>query len=322
MIYLFAALLMGAVWLQISRAKAENDGKWARRLPLPDRADITRRNAQATEIGPYMTGYMDTESVGGFTEYAADMKADFQPTDTYCCIGCFSLDYSVLKKRYKKIWTDYNPNVYGYAGFQRCNYGMRFNTILSLWNVYCEDARGNRTVVRPQVVYPSGKGRPFSGEGTGTQCLIDYPWVQGHWYRMLLQCTISKTTGNTEMQQWVCNLDTGKWFGLCKYDLGVPDVCFSGCVTAFLENFIPATAGEVRTMEMRNVRVRKKNGQWVPIRKGTFCMGIPHPGSYQYGTEGDTFWIISSGVPGLKGGYPVVKTLTVKGGESGAPYGT
>ena len=119
---------------------------------------------------------------------------------------------------------------------------------------------------------------------------------------MLLQCGKSPETGNTTVEQWVCDLTSGRWTKLCVYDLGFAGSCFKGDVAFFLENYISSLAGEVRSMEIRNPRIcLASNGQWVNISSAHMSSqgGKPkYEGSYAFGAEGDRFWMITSGVGG------------------------
>ena len=291
---------------------------WQSLMAFPSASEISDHNATSSDIAPYIDGWMATGSLGRFTEYAIDFKADYVPDYTYCCLGNFYLDYSSLYSQYTQVQVD----VSGYAGFQQTSPGKMPNSIMAFWEVYCWDAAGQMTTIRAKRVYPAEDGdTTFTGEGDGVHCLVDYNWRPGQWYRMLLQCRTSESTGNTCISQWVQDLSNGAWTYLCEYDLGVPNVAFTGDIAVFLENYIPVTSGNVRTMEVRNVRALKEgSNEWTSIRSGWFEMGYVHTGSYRYGVNGDTFWIITTGIPGKAGTPQSSETLTVSGGSSAWPY--
>ena len=119
---------------------------------------------------------------------------------------------------------------------------------------------------------------------------------------MLLQCGRSKETGNTTVEQWVCDLESGSWTKLCIYDLGFAGSCFKGDVAFFLENYISSLAGEIRSMEIKNPRIcLKSTGEWVNIDSAHMSSqgGKPkYEGSYAFGAEDECFWMITSGVGG------------------------
>ena len=78
----------------------------------------------------------------------------------------------------------------------------------------------------------------FGGEGTGARALVDYEWESDHWYTMHIRCMTSETTGNTVVEQWVCDLETGEWTLLTAYDIGFKNSSFKGSIAIFLENYL------------------------------------------------------------------------------------
>ena len=80
-------------------------------------------------------------------------------------------------------------------------------------------------------------------------------------------------------------------------------------------------SGDVRTMEVKNVRILPEGSQqWISVRSGYFTQNYNYPGSYRYGTNKDVFWIITTGVSNKAGKPDAGSTLTVSGGEDGFPY--
>lgn len=292
---------------------------WQSLMAFPSSDEISDHNASNSDLAPYIAGWLSTDSLGRFVEYAIDFKADYVPDYTYCSLANFYLDYSALNDQYVKVEQD---SIGGYAGFQHGISGKSPNSILSFWDVYCWDAAGKKTTIRAKRLYPEGdEDSSFTGEGEGAHTLVDYNWRPGQWYRMLLQCHTSETTGNTCISQWAQDLSNGVWTYLCEYDLGVPNVAFTGSIAVFLENFIPVTSGNVRTMEVRNARAHAEGAyEWTSIRSGYFLQNYDHGGSYRYGVNGDTFWIITTGIPGKAGILQDAETLTVNGGSSASPY--
>jgi hypothetical protein len=169
-------------------------------------------------------------------------------------------------------------------------------------------------VIRAKLVYPENETEAaFGGEGTGAQYLPDYEWQAGKWYRMILHCDRSETTGNTTVAMWAVELESGRETLLCVYDLGAPDVCFRGDVAVFLECFDPKTAGDVRSMEVRNIAVNGTDGRGYALTKGFFSENYEYPGSYRFGADGDTFWLITTGVPEKSGGWQEGEWLEAAG---------
>lgn len=297
---------------------AADSRDWSACMQLPSEEEITNYNQSNTQRSPYLAAWFHTKDIGRFSEISVEFKADYLPGGTYCSIANFDLDYSALESKYERI--EYN-HVAGYAGFQRNANPDRHNSILSFWDVFCYDSAGNMTKIQASQIAPADPSpSQFDWEGSGVFSLRDYPWEAGKWYRALLQCGKSNETGNTTIEYWVMDLETETWTQLYVFDLGVPDVLFKGDVAVFLENYQAETAGEIRTMEVRNFRVNSVDaGEWKSIETASFSRNFDYPGSYQYGSDGQTFWMITTGVPGL-GSEEQGEVLTVKNLEEGIPY--
>ena len=298
---------------------AVTDRNWNALLKLPDMTSVDRYNSSSTERSPYVGAFMDAAGSGQYTEFAVDFKADYLPTGTYCCLAQMDFDHSSLLKQYQSVRTEYQ-SISFYAGFQ-CNLNGRMNSILAIWDAYAKDKYGNETLIRAQLISPeSSDNASFGDEGTGAHCLIDYPWKQGHWYRMLVQCWQSDKTHNTTLEQWVCDLDTGVWTFLCKYDLGAPNICMKGNNGCFLEGFQPETAGNVRSMECKNFLVKDAtSGGWFSMVSGNLSEGYDFPGSYNYGADGQCIYFITSGLPNLSSN-PGNLRVHINNAEKDKPY--
>ena len=301
--------------------KSSNSGSrrnWSALMKLPSKEEIAAFNKTSKNRSPYIGGWMDTSRVGKFCEIAVDFKADYLPSGTYCCLAQFSMDFPALQAKYKKVGID--AVSHGYAGFQRLADPNRYISIMSFWDLFCYDASGRQTTITPWLIYPENERESrFDGEGTGAKYLRDYPWEAEHWYRLLIQRGHNGATGNAAVEYWVMDLESKVWTKLCEYDIGTTDFAFTGNVAVFLENFEPSSAGDIRTLEFCNFRVRNLEGNWVPIESGYFEESYHYPGSYQYGSDGKCFWIITSGVPNLAPKQNA-ETLKVKNTETGSPF--
>ncbi len=288
---------------------------WSNKFDMPTAAQIADYTNPNNSRAPYIAGWLSIPDGQRYTEYSVDFKAEYLPTGTYCCLGNWKMDYSSLLNQYVSVRTEYD-SVQAYAGFQKTGSGEMVS-IMSFWDIFCTDASGRETVIRAQLVYPQGYGGDddFTVEGTGAHCLIPYEWQADHWYRMYLRCRVSEETGNTVVEQWVCDLDTGIWTLLCAYDVGVKDACFIGPTAIFLENYLTAVAGEIRSLEVCNAMyLNADTGRWIYIDEAYLSPngGLPYyEGSYSFGAEGGSFWMITSGVggdcygngTGQRGGY-------------------
>ncbi len=274
---------------------------WTDVFTFPTEEEIATYNATAKNLAPYICGWLDIPGDKRYTEYVIDFKADYLPNATYCCLSNWKMDYSSLSQEYTSYRTEYD-GVHAYAGFQSLADGERVS-IMSFWDIFCKDAAGNETVIRAKLVYPEATDNDsFGGEGTGAHCLVPYPWEAGKWYRMRLLCTNYENIETTVVEQWVCDVEADEWTLLCAYDTGVKDACFKGNTAIFLEDYLPQTAGEIRSMEVCGAMYRDvSDGQWKNIEKAYLSSngGLPkYEGSYRYGTKGSIFWMITSGVGG------------------------
>ena len=279
----------------------EGDIDWKSVFQMPSSDEIAAYQNPDNRRSPYIYGWLSVPEDVKYSEYKVEFKADYLPEGTYCCLGNWQMDYSWLESQNVTVRTEYE-GVHGYAGFQRKN-GDDMEAIMSFWDIYCTDANGNETTIRPTRVYPedTNNSEEFGGEGTGAHCLVPYQWEAGKWYSMHLICTTSEETGNTVVQQWVDNLETGEATLLCSYDIGVKNAWFKGQIAFFLENFYTEYAGEVRTMEVRNAQYFDIYEGWKQVTSAYMGPdgGTPtYEGSYDFGSEGDRFWMITSGVGG------------------------
>jgi len=278
------------------------DMNWASVFPIPSDAEIENHNRSSSIRSPYLYGWLSIPAQTRYTEYMVDFKADHLPNGTYCCLSNWTMDYSSLERQYQSVWTEYD-SIHAYAGFQSLQNGEKVG-IMSFWDVYCQDASGRVTTIRAKRVYPetTNHTEDFGGEGTGAHCIVPYPWEADHWYRMHLICSTSPQTGNTVVDQWVCDLETGAYTLLCSYDTGVAGATFKGSTAIFLENFVTEYSGDVRTMEVCNAwYLDADTNQWYAIREAYIGSdgGLPRlEGSYSFGTADNRFWMITSGVGG------------------------
>ena len=93
-----------------------------------------------------------------------------------------------------------------------------------------------------------------------------------------------------------------------------------------MENYGTRTSAAPRSIEFWNIRAcMKRSGKWVNAKSVTFVPdaavgGAHNPGSYSFGQDNSSCWIITSGIEGLcaqpkkKGPFKVPST------EKGIPY--
>lgn len=279
-------------------------GSWEDKINCPTLEQIRIHNDTSGYKAPYITAAFRAvdENDGYYIGYSVDFKADFIPPYTYCGLNCFRLDYDSLRKEWGYDKIDNGGYPFAYTGFQRKSKkdSPEHISLLSIWETYCY--RGEKIdTIRPTLIYPEEEETKFyNNEGLYASYRPEYLWKPGKWYRLVILLGTSEATGCTTIEQRVCDLETKEWTKLCVFDLGAPNIFFKGSVLAFLENWCPKTAGEIRTMELKNVRTLNAYSKtWINKTKVylTSAKDGKFSGSSQYGTDETTFWMISTGVP-------------------------
>lgn len=274
---------------------------WQELMRFPSVNETAKYNETCTARSPYLCAWFQIQNEETFTQFSIDFKADYIPSATYCSPFNLHIDYSSLLEKYDSVNNDGYISVYG--GLQRQSDGTKYNSIVSVWDVYCKKISGERDTIKATLVSPvEEESVNFNHEGNGVSFRPDYPWRPRKWYRMLIQLGKSETTSNTTLEQWIGDLSEKKWKQLCIFDLGTPNLKFKGQAAAFLENFNPRTAGDIRSMEFKNIRILSSTkNKWVNIYSAHLYndsnQEIKKSGSYQYGTDDDTFWMITTGLP-------------------------
>lgn len=306
--------------------KSDSHRRWDEIMRFPSLERINYINKTSRCRSPYLTAWLDTNIEGGFSQYAVDFKADYLPYQTYCSLGNFFIDYSSLRDKYKSV--DNGGGISAYCGFQRINKpnSPEYIGILSIWDAYCVDKSGKKDTIRAKLISSSSGAKEvsYSNEGIGISCRPEYLWQPKKWYRMLVQCAEPQNGGNTKLEFWVGDLETKKWTNLCIFDLGAPGLKFKNSTAVFLEDWLTETAGEIRTLEFKNVRIYSSSKRkWISVKSGylnnrdndeSLCFS----GSYQYGADNSTFWMITSGVPNCASAQPS-KKFSVNIAEEGSP---
>lgn len=318
----------------VTFVKKSDFRNWEKIIKVPTITEINEINNISQCRSPYLTAWLDTGLDEGFSGYSIDFKADYLPLQTYCCLATFRFDYmnSSLCENYDRI--DNGENYSCYAGFQRINKPNlpEYNGIISLWETYCYKS-GKIDTLRATLVEPTGVNAiSYNHEGNGVSFRPEYLWIPRKWYRMLVQFAETRNNEeNTKLEYWACDLETKKWTKLCVFDMGARGVQFqrknakyTGKTAVFLENWLPETAGEIRSLEFKNIRIYSRpKAKWINVYSGYFADrenhgNICYSGSYQYGNDESTFWMITTGVPGCADSQNPL-TLTVENSEEGSP---
>jgi len=92
-----------------------------------------------------------------------------------------------------------------------------------------------------------------------------------------------------------------------------------GC---FSENYLVEHAAEVRTVEWSNFRVdSREKGRWVSAKSAILERQFSAwSGSYSYGSNATSFWVIATGVPNLSKPPANHKRFYVSKAQEGSPF--
>ena len=310
-------VMIAVAILYCPAALAQNTVNWDSRMSLPSLYE--QQTYKTSDVSPYIVCWYDFGGADRFWEYSVDFRAEHLPRGTYLSIASWEMGSDQLDREYVTAKGDYANG--GYCGFQVWEDGTHA-AILTIWDKFCTDKNGRTTVIRANQIYPeNGRGseRDDNGlEGSFLHCLIPYDWKEDHDYRALLQIGDNWDTRNAHIIFWVCDLENGAWTRLMEFELGYGEAYMNG-FCSFLENYLPQFAGEVRSMILSNCQAHPYGGNWVGARSGYLLQNFDHPGSYNFGAEGNKFWAITTG---LSGRCPVPKegwySVSYKDGDS--PY--
>lgn len=297
---------------------------WEEYMEMPGGSQIEAANGGLRS--PYIAFYLNYPGVHKATEYCVDLHVDHQPNGTYACPIDWWIDVSPLEEEYESVYNDYTGKPGGYCGFQTYRDGSRV-FIMTVWDIFCEDSDGNVDLYEPEVTYPENQGQANIGnaEGSFVQCIVPYNWRPGRDYRVLLQRSESADAGTSEFTTWVCDLAENNWTRIATFDTGVRDLYFDSS-GGFLENFEVDYAGDVRTMQLSNMKAKPKDSSdWVAADSVKYIfngsIGISdYVGSANFGADGSSIWAITSGVEGLGRTPGAEEIYSLEPGDLSDPY--
>ena len=253
---------------------------------------------------------------------------------TYVSTLCGGLDVNKLKENGMVFEDNYGAPGIIYTGFQ-CWEDGRTGLIMSVWDVVGTDAQGNKQVIKATPLYTDEKAVLNSEtsesnlEGAFQQLKIEYPFDERHPYRTLMQLGTNEANGNTTLTMQVCDLVSQEWKKIVTWDRGYSsDYIDTEDLAGFLENYNTDYNGSVRSVNFSNIRgLDAASGEWVAADSVTFEANstmsmLAYMGSYQFGTDGNSYYAITSGVSGLCE-FPELKsgtTFKVDNASAESPY--
>ena len=312
--YLTALLL--CLVLVAQGAAAESAAiRWNEYMKIPTSGEMSSH--RATGRAPYIVCTPSFSGTKGYTDYVVDFRADYLPVGTYLAVCNFDIDNSSLLKQYASVSRDYK-GVGAYCGFQKLYDGSGI-AIMTVWDTYCKDRKGNTHIIRATGVKAAGaefQRNKDQREGSFLHCLVPYAWKEGRDYRAAIQLY------GSQLEFWVKDLSTDTWTQLMVFDLGY-DGGYIKSTCAFLEDFSYSNIDHaaIRTMALSNFRVRDhRTGKWIGTKTASFRQDYNYNGSYNYGAQGNTFWAITSNIENLCKKPKQNKKCTVKSFDPSAPY--
>jgi len=275
-----------------AQAADQNGVDWDKLIEVPEEAakqEANPENRMAHNL------YVDPDlsaTSRKFSGFMIDFKADKTATNTYWALCNWQMNTDDLKKQYVKV-----KGGGAYAGLQIRSDGPK--AIMSFWDVECDDVYANRTSIRAKRLYPTQEDtNVFGREGTGANYIYDYPWKAGRWYRMYIN-SYQNNKGRTYVEQWIADLEIGKWTLISRFDTGLYNSYFQGGMSQFMENYNGLSANETRSFEYRNIRVREyESGEWKTIRNATLSVDTwwdNKKGNAVFGATNDRFYGITNG---------------------------
>lgn len=109
----------------------------------------------------------------------------------------------------------------------------------------------------------------FGGEGTGGQCMGDFPWVLGQSYRFLVTAAVE--ADQTAYAGYVWQNDAASWKHLVTFQTRTGGRPLRG-LYSFVEDFRRdgRSVEEVRRAEFAHAWVKPAAGGWQPLRRARF----------------------------------------------------
>lgn len=159
----------------------------------------------------------------------------------------------------------------GYFGIQEMRDGKKV-AIFSVWDpVKGDDPKAVRPEDRVELLH-EGDGvriKRFGGEGTGGQCMVDFPWVVGETVRFLVRAEAQGE--KTAYAGWLFDPRQKTWRHLVTFRTRAGGKLLRG-LYSFVEDFRRdmKSVGDVRRARFFAGWVRAVAGEWQPLTQARF----------------------------------------------------
>jgi hypothetical protein len=165
----------------------------------------------------------------------------------------------------------------GYFGIQELRDGKKV-AIFSVWDpTKGDDPKAVKPEERVELLH-EGAGvriKRFGGEGTGGQCMVDFPWAVGETVRFLVRAEVLGAAGivggKTAYSGWIFDPQQKAWRHLVTFRTRNAGKWLRG-LYSFVEDFRRDTksADDVRRAEFGNAWIKSRAGEWQAVTQAKF----------------------------------------------------
>ena len=288
-------------WVRTDRFYVPRDWDEIMNEPTEEQINAVSKTGRST----YVVYYPEFEETIGLKEYSLDFSIDKMDKGTYFSTISAGLDVSELYLRGLSLTSNYGSTGGLYGGFQCLDNGET-GVIMTVWNVIGTDKQGNKQVIKAKPLYMDEKGKVLDRE-EGSEGEGDFH--------------------NATATMQICDLTTQEWKKLVTWDLGYPcEYIKTQDLAGFLENYETQYCGSVRSANFSNIRgLDSDTGEWVAADSVKFTINngvddFKYVGSYQFGSDGNSYYAITSGVDGLCKPTESGTSFTVNNPTAEKPY--
>jgi hypothetical protein len=187
----------------------------------------------------------------------------------------------------------------GYFGIQELEGGRKV-ALFSVWDPTEGDDPGVvKSEDRVEVLHAAEmvRIRRFGGEGTGGQCMLDFPWKIGETHRFLVQTVVEGD--KTRYAGYLYFPDSGRWHHLVTFRTRTGGQPLKGYYS-FVEDFRRdgESPKEVRKARFMNGWVQTVKGEWVSLTRARFTASGAEWESKENinaGISGSSFFLATGG---------------------------
>jgi hypothetical protein len=193
----------------------------------------------------------------------------------------------------------------GYFGVQELRDGKKV-AIFSVWDpTKGDDPKAVKPEERVELLH-EGAGvriKRFGGEGTGGQCMVDFPWAVGEPVRFLVRAEVHDAPGivggKTAYAGWIFDPAQKAWRHLVTFRTRNNGKLLRG-VYSFVEDFRRDTksADDVRRAQLGNAWMKPRAGEWQAVAQAKFTASRADweaRDTINAGPAGDGFFLATGG---------------------------